>query len=146
MSITVRRASVQDAAADAGFMGDPGVFPRLMQMPYTNEDFRRARMTEGSEADSTAPALMAELDCALVGTSGVYLGGASQRRSHAATLGISVPTKAHDRGAASALMAALSGCADSRVGALLLKLSIYNDNMRVIGLYPKFGFFIEGTT
>ena len=57
-------------------------------MPYTNEDLKRARMTEGSGADSTAPALMAELNCALVGTAGVYSGGALQRRSHAATLGI----------------------------------------------------------
>ena len=42
-------------------------------------------------------------------------------------------------------MAALCGCVDSWVGAQRLELSIYNDNTRMIGLYPKFGFFIEGT-
>lgn len=45
MSITVRRASVQDAAAYARIMGDPSVYPGLMQMPYTNEELWRARLT-----------------------------------------------------------------------------------------------------
>lgn len=46
MSITVRRASLSDAAAFARIMGDPAVFPGLMQMPYTNEELWRTRLTE----------------------------------------------------------------------------------------------------
>ena len=47
MTITVRRTSIQDAAALARIMGDPAVYPGLMQMPYTDEDTWRARLTEG---------------------------------------------------------------------------------------------------
>lgn len=145
MSITVRRASVHDAAAYARIMGDPGVYPGLMQMPYTNEELWRARLTEGSAPGKTDLLLVAELDGALVGTAGLHPAGVSQRRRHALTIGISVLPEAQGRGVGSSLMAALCGYADSWVGALRLELSVYTDNRRAIGLYQKFGFVIEGT-
>ena len=37
MTITVRRAGPKDAAAFARIMGDPAVYPGLMQLPYTDE-------------------------------------------------------------------------------------------------------------
>ena len=47
MTITVRRATPNDAAAFARIMGDPAVYPGLMQLPYTNEDLWRARLVSG---------------------------------------------------------------------------------------------------
>ena len=43
MTITVRRASIKDAAAFARMMNDPAVFAGLMQLPYTDEEIWRAR-------------------------------------------------------------------------------------------------------
>jgi len=50
MTITVRRARVDDAAAMARLMGDPEVYPGLLQMPYPSEELHRARLV-----DSLAP-------------------------------------------------------------------------------------------
>ena len=66
MPITVRRASVHDAAAYARIMGDPGVYPGLMQMPYTNEELWRARLADGSTPGKTDLLLVAGLDGALM--------------------------------------------------------------------------------
>lgn len=145
MSITVRRASVQDAAAYARIMGDPSVYPGLMQMPYTNEELWRARLTETGAPGKTDLLLVAELDGTVVGTAGLHPAGASQRRRHALMLGISVLADAQGRGVGSALMQAMCDYSDRWVGALRLELSVYTDNTRAIGLYKKFGFGIEGT-
>lgn len=145
MSISVRRASVQDAAAYARIMGDPGVYPGLMQMPYTNEELWHARLTESSAPGKTDLLLVAELEGAVVGAAGLHPAGASQRRRHAWSIGISVLADAQGRGVGSALMAGLCDYADRWVGALRLELSVYTDNARALGLYKKFGFEIEGT-
>lgn len=145
MSITVRRASVQDAAAYARIMGDASVYPGLMQMPYTSEELWRTRLADNSVPGKTDLLLVAELDGAVVGTAGLHPAGASLRRSHALVLGISVLAHAQGQGVGSALMAAMCDYADRWVGALRLELSVYTDNARAIGLYRKFGFEIEGT-
>ncbi len=145
MSITVRRASAQDAAAYARIMGDPSVYPGLMQMPYTNEELWRARLVENSVPGKTDLLLVAELDGSVVGTAGLHPAGASQRRRHALMLGISVVAEAQGKGVGSALMQAMCDYSDRWMGALRLELSVYTDNTRAIGLYTKFGFEIEGT-
>ena len=145
MSISVRRAGLQDAAAFARIMGDPGVFPGLMQMPYTNEDIWRARLTELTAPGKADLMLVAERGGAVVGTAGLHPAGASVRRRHVLMLGMSVASDAQGQGVGSALMGALCDYADNWVGVLRLELSVYTDNARAIGLYKKFGFAIEGT-
>lgn len=145
MSIAVRRANLQDAAAYARIMGDPSVYPGLMQMPFTNEEMWRARLTEMNAPGKTDLLLVAELDGTIVGTAGLHPAGASQRRRHALALGISVLAHAQGRGVGSALMAAMCDYSDNWVGALRLELSVYTDNAKAIGLYQKFGFVSEGT-
>ncbi|HEX7436745.1 MAG TPA: hypothetical protein VF308_08560 [Caldimonas sp.] len=46
MTITIRRASPDDADAYARIMGDPAVYGGLMQMPYTDAADWRARLTD----------------------------------------------------------------------------------------------------
>lgn len=145
MSIAVRRATVQDAAAYARIMGDPGVYPGLMQMPYTSEELWRARLVENSAPGKTDLPLAAELDGAVVGAAGLHPAGGSPRRRHVLLLGISVLPEAQGHGVGSALMAALCDYADRWAGALRIELGVYTDNARAIGLYKKFGFEIEGT-
>ena len=145
MSITVRRASVNDAAAYARIMGDPGVFPGLMQMPYTHEELWRTRLTENSTPGKTDLLLVAEQDGTVVGSAGLHPAGNALRRRHALMLGISVLPAAQGQGVGRALMAALCDYADNWMGALRLELDVYTDNARALALYRKFGFSIEGT-
>jgi putative acetyltransferase len=145
MTITVRRTSVQDAAALARIMGDPAVYPGLMQMPYTDEDTWRARLTESCAPGKTDLLLCAELDGKVVGSCGLHPVGLQVRRRHAWVLGISVLPEAQGLGVGSALMAAMCDYADRWVGALRLELTVYVDNAKALALYRKFGFVVEGT-
>ncbi|MDE2081435.1 MAG: hypothetical protein KGI90_08780 [Burkholderiales bacterium] len=46
-SITLRRARPADAAEYARLMGDPAVFPNLMQLPLPSEEPWRTRLEAG---------------------------------------------------------------------------------------------------
>ncbi len=145
MSIAIRRASVQDAAAYARIMGDPGVYPGLMQMPYTNEELWHTRLVESTAPGKTDLLLVAELDGAVVGAAGLHPAGVQMRRRHVWMLGISVSSDAQGRGVGSALMAGLCDYADNWIAALRLELNVYTDNAAAQALYRKFGFVLEGT-
>jgi putative acetyltransferase len=145
MSISIRRASVSDAAAFARIMGDPAVFPGLMQMPYTNDDLWRARLTESTAPGKADLMLVAERDGKVVGTAGLHPAGTSARRRHVLMLGMSVAPEAQGQGVGSALMAALCDYADNWVAALRLELDVYTDNVPALALHRKFGFEVEGT-
>jgi putative acetyltransferase len=145
MTITIRKASTQDAAAFARIMGDPAVYPGLMQLPFTDEETWRARLAENFAPGKTDLPLAAELNGTVVGTAGLHPVGPALRRRHALTLGISVLPEAQGQGVGSALMAAMCDYADRWAGALRLELTVYCDNAAAIHLYRKFGFEIEGT-
>lgn len=113
MTITVRRASIKDAAAFARIMGDPGVYPGLMQLPFTDEDTWRTRLAENATPGKTDLPLAAELNGEVVGTAGLHPVGPSLRRRHALMLGISVLPQAQRQGVGSALMAAMCDYADN---------------------------------
>lgn len=145
MSITIRRASLADAAAYARIMGDPGVYPGLMQLPYTDEEVWRQRLAESLAPGKTDLLLVAEKDGDVVGSAGLHPVAVSQRRRHAMMLGISVLTAMQGNGVGQALMHALCDYADNWMGLLRLELGVYTDNAAAIALYRKFGFEIEGT-
>jgi len=145
MSITIRRASLSDAAAYARIMGDPGVYPGLMQLPYTNEDIWRQRLTDSLAPAKTDLLLVAEMDGAVVGASGLHPVAVSLRRRHAMSLAIFVASEAQGKGVGAALMHAMCDYADNWLGLLRLELGVYTDNAIAIALYRKFGFEIEGT-
>jgi len=145
MTITIRRATPKDAAAFARIMGDPAIYPGLMQLPYTDEDVWRARLAENFAPGKTDLPLVAEVHGEVVGTSGLHPVGTALRRRHALMLGISVLPEAQGKGVGSALMVAMCNYADAWIGALRLELTVYTDNAAAIHLYRKFGFEIEGT-
>jgi N-acetylglutamate synthase and related acetyltransferases len=90
MTITIRRARVDDAAAIARLMDDPAVYPGLMQMPYANEESQRARLVESLAPGKADVLLVAERGGEIVGSSGMHPAGASPRRRHVMAVGISV--------------------------------------------------------
>ena len=147
--ITLRRATTKDAAAFARIMGDPGIYPNLMQVPYTNAEIWHARLTEGLAPGKTDLLLVAERGDGdagqVVGTAGLHPMGTALRRRHVALLGISVATEAQGQGVGTALMQGLCDYADRWMQVLRIELDVYTDNARAIGLYRKFGFEIEGT-
>jgi putative acetyltransferase len=144
MTIAIRRARVDDAAAIARLMGDAAVYPGTMQMPYASEELQRARL-----ADSLAPGkpdvlLVAERGGELVGSCGMHPAGPSPRRRHVMHVGIAVRADAQGQGVGTALLQAMCEMADRWIGLLRLELSVYVDNERAIALYRRFGFEIEG--
>ena len=147
--ITIRRATLQDAASFARIMGDPAVLGNLMQLPYTNEEQWKARLTETLAPGKVDLMLVAErrgADGALqqVGNAGLHPAGAQLRRRHVMMLGISVAPEAQGQGVGSALMRSLCDYADRWAQVLRLELQVYTDNARAIALYRKFGFVQEG--
>jgi putative acetyltransferase len=144
-TIVVRRATLADAAAYARIMGDPAVYPGLLQVPHTSEDAWRQRLTESLAPGKTDLILVAELHGNVVGNAGLHPIGTHLRRRHALGLGIAVASTARRQGVGTALMAALCDFADRWAGALRLELHVYTDNAAAIALYRKFGFEIEGT-
>ncbi|MDQ2735753.1 MAG: GNAT family N-acetyltransferase [Pseudomonadota bacterium] len=144
MTIAIRRATPADAAAYARIMGDPAVFPGLMQMPHANEELWRTRLVESSASGKHDLLLVAERDGDIVGTCGLHPVGPALRRRHVVAIGISVAPEAQGQGVGSALMQAMCDYADRWMGVLRIELSVYVDNAPAIALYRKFGFETEG--
>ena len=144
MTITIRRARIDDAAAIARLMDDPAVYPGLMQMPYVGEEAQRARLADGLVPGKADVLLVAERVGEIVGSSGLHPAGPSPRRRHAMVIGLSVRADAQGQGVGSALMQAMCDYADRWLGLLRVELTVYVDNAAAIKLYRKFGFEIEG--
>jgi L-phenylalanine/L-methionine N-acetyltransferase len=147
--ITVRRATLADAAAFARIMGDPQVLPGLLQVPYTSEELWKARLTELLTPGKPDLMLVAERAGPdglpqVVGNAGMHPAGTQVRRRHAMGIGIAVASDAQGQGVGSALMRALCDWADGWGHVLRLELSVFADNTRAIGLYQRFGFQREG--
>jgi len=145
MAIVVRRATPRDAAAFARVMGDPGVYPGLMQMPHTSTELWERRLADCADPSRPDLLLVAELDGEVVGNAGLHPVGPQARRRHVMMLGIAVAPAAQRRGVGSALLGALCDYADRWAGVLRLELEVYTDNAPAIALYRKFGFVVEGT-
>ena len=144
MTISLRRACVSDAAAISRIMGDPAVFPGLMQMPYTNDEIWETRLRDMLAPGKADLMLVAERAGEVVGSCGLHPAGTQLRRRHAMMLGISVLREAQGSGVGTAMMQALCEYADRWMGVLRLELNVYADNARAIALYRKFGFVTEG--
>jgi L-phenylalanine/L-methionine N-acetyltransferase len=143
--VTVRRSTVQDAAAMARMMGEPSVLGNLMQMPHTSEELWRARLTDNAVPGKLDLPLVAEVNGEVVGSAGLHPVGPAARRRHAMMLGILVAPSAQGQGVGTALMAALCDYADNWLGILRMELDVYSDNLIAQSLYKKFGFELEGT-
>lgn len=144
-SLTIRRATTRDAAEFARSMGDPAVYPGLMQLPFPSDEMWAARLADNnSPAKSNDMQLVAERDGRLCGSAGLHMTPVLRRR-HVAHLGISVSADSQGQGVGTALMAALCDYADDWAQILRIELTVFSDNERAIGLYKKFGFVHEGT-
>lgn len=144
--ITLRRATAQDAAALARLMGDPGVYPGLLQLPYATEERYAAWLAEMLQPGKPDLLLLALRDGAVVGQGSLHPPlYASPRRRHAMLLGMAVLPSAQRQGVGRALMQGLCDYADRWAQVLRIELTVFVDNAAAIALYRGFGFEIEGT-
>jgi putative acetyltransferase len=144
VTLVVRRARPDDAAAIARMMDDPAVYAGLMQMPFASVEAHRARLAEALTPGKLDLSLVAERAGEVVGSAGLHPVGPSVRRRHAMMLGISVVPEAQRQGVGAALMQAMCDYADRWMGVLRIELTVYDDNAPAIALYRKFGFEVEG--
>jgi putative acetyltransferase len=142
--IVVRRATTRDAAAFARLMGDPGVYPGLMQLPFTSDEIWQQKLADNLAPGKADVVFAAELQGEVVGSAGLHPVSPSPRRRHAMMLGISVLPTAQGQGVGSALMQAMCDYADGWAQVLRLELQVYADNAPALALYRKFGFVLEG--
>lgn len=143
MNLTLRRASVDDAPAFARIMGDPRVYPNLLQLPFADVALWRERLAART-AEHPGLLLVAERNGEVVGNAGLDPLGTSLRRRHAMGIGMAVAPDAWGQGVGSALLAALCEQADRWLQVWRLTLTVYADNARAIALYRRFGFEHEG--
>jgi putative acetyltransferase len=147
--ITVRRATVADAASFVRINGDPAVLPNLLQVPYPSEEFWKQRLGEILAPGKPDILLVAECPdtegrLQVVGNAGLMASGAALRRRHVMNLGIAIATDAQGQGVGSTLMKALCDWADHWGQVLRIELTVFTDNARAIALYRRFGFVQEG--
>jgi putative acetyltransferase len=148
-ALSIRRATVHDAAAFARIMGHPQVQPALLQLPHASEEHWRSRLAETLAPGKADLILVAERDVGdgfptVVGNAGLHPAAAALRRRHAMSLGIAVAPEAQGQGVGRALMAALIDYADRWAQVLRLELTVFADNARAIALYESCGFVREG--
>jgi L-phenylalanine/L-methionine N-acetyltransferase len=147
--ITLRRATLGDAAAFARVNGDPAVLPNLLQVPYPSEEFWKHRLTEILAPGKPDLLLVAERPDGdghprVVGNAALISSGVALRRRHAMHLGIAIASEAQGQGVGTALMQALCDWADHWGQVLRIELTVFTDNARAIALYRRFGFEQEG--
>lgn len=140
----IRRARPGDAAAMARVMGDPEVFPSLLQLPMPIEEAWRKRLEDSVAAEMHDLQLVAEREGQVLGSAGLHPIPRVRRR-HVAMLGISVLPLAQGQGLGRALMQTLCDYADSWGHILRIELTVFTDNTRAIRLYESCGFRHEGT-
>jgi L-phenylalanine/L-methionine N-acetyltransferase len=143
--LRLRRAQLEDAAAFARMMSDAQVYPGTLQVPFANEEMWRERLAAGKAANPVDTVLVAEVGGEFAGCASLHSVGASPRRRHAMSLGLSVLGAWQGQGVGSALLAALCAQADDWLGLLRLELTVFCDNTAAIALYRRHGFEIEGT-
>jgi putative acetyltransferase len=143
--LLIRRAQPRDAAAFARLMGDPEVFPGLMQLPYPSEAMWLQRLSDDqTPARADHIHLVAEHNGQLLGSAGLHP-MPQLRRRHAAMLGISIAREFQGQGVGKLLMQALCDYADQWGQILRIELTVFSDNAPAIALYRRFGFVHEGT-
>lgn len=147
--ITIRRATLADAAAFVRINGDPEVLPNLMQVPYPSEESWTHRLGEMLAPAKHDILLVAERPDAegrprVVGNAGLLACGPALRRRHVMNLGIAIAGEAQGQGVGHALMKALCDWADDWGQVLRIELTVFTDNARAIALYQRFGFVQEG--
>jgi len=135
--VVLRRARVEDAADYAAMMNDPGVFPGVLQLPWSDAASWHDRLAAPGGPGVADLHLVAVYEHHLVGAAGLHSAGSHVRRRHAMGIGMVVARPWQGRGIGTMLLAALCDHADRWIGALRPELTVYTDNAVAIALYRR---------
>ena len=138
--VLIRAVRLEDAEALTAMHGLPGVRHGTIALPFPSVEANRKRLEMPAKGDIY---ILAEQGGTVVGDAGLNRKQAP-RRSHCATIGLSVHDAHVGRGIGTALMAALVDAADQWLGLLRLELEVNCDNAPALALYRRFGFVVEG--
>lgn len=140
VSITIRHAEPEDAAALHQMYGQPETFSDTLQLPYPSLQKWQERLKNTPEGQHV---LVACIEGQIVGQCFVRLDAALRRR-HTACFGLGVDARHRGKGVAKAMMAAIIDLCDNWLQVDRIELTVYASNEAAIALYQKFGFVIEG--
>jgi putative acetyltransferase len=140
--IVIRAAEPEDYEALQDVHAQPKVIWGTAQMPFPSKALWRDRLAHSQEGNYF---LVCEIDGRVVASSSLTVVSHSPRRTHAATLGMSVHDDFHGRGIGKALLSALLDIADGWLNLRRVDLRVYVDNTHAITLYERLGFETEGT-
>lgn len=139
--IAIRAQEPADAPAVSALVGTPGTFEGTLQLPDAPV---ASRLEWFSKVEPGTCKLVAVADGHVVGAAGLHLPGASMRRAHVRTLGISLAPAWQGRGVGRQLISRLLDWADNWTQVLRIELTVHADNDRAIALYRSMGFVEEG--
>lgn len=142
MTFTVRRAEPSDYEGVWRNFGDESAYSGTLQMPLPSKEVWRERLAKVEDGNTILVACHGD---EIVGNAGLHAFPRHPRRSHAAGIGMSVPSAWQGKGVGTALMVSIVELADNWFGYARLELTVYVDNTPAIALYRKFGFATEGT-
>ncbi|RKE36804.1 putative acetyltransferase [Paraburkholderia sp. BL23I1N1] len=137
--ITLRALELSDMDAFADILSQPGVRRGTLSVGYRSPEQLKAWFEKRFESGVS---VCATIGGRVVGHAGLEVQRPS--RAHCAYLGMAVHDAYHGRGIGTALMQALTDCADASLGLRRLELTVFCDNTPAIALYRKFGFVEEG--
>ncbi|WP_368163698.1 GNAT family N-acetyltransferase [Aeromonas sp. R6-2] len=139
MSITIRRAGPEDAAALRDVYAMPKAQAGTLQLPFPSLHHWQQRL----QPEAGAYPLLAECEGMVVGGLTLWL-ATNPRRRHVASLGMAVRDDWAGRGVGTALLTAAIDLAEQWLGITRLELTVWADNEAAQALYRKAGFVEEG--
>ncbi|WP_345813638.1 GNAT family N-acetyltransferase [Paraburkholderia sp. PREW-6R] len=137
--ITVRAFEPSDVTALAEIMSLPGVRRGTLSVGYRSIEQLTAWHEKRGKNDVTVCACV---DGKVVGHASLEVFRPS--RAHGACLGMAVHDEYHGLGVGTAMLRALTDCADAALGLRRIELTVFADNARAVALYRHFGFVEEG--
>ncbi|MGE6982025.1 N-acetyltransferase [Kluyvera intermedia] len=138
--IVIRHAEPKDYDAIRQIGAQPEVYHNTLQVPHPSSQMWNERLADQPGVKQ----LVACIDEQVVGHLALQI-PQRPRRSHVADFGISVDSRWHNRGVASALMRTMIDMCDNWLRVDRIELTVFTDNAPAVALYQKHGFEIEGT-
>ena len=139
MSITIRRAGPEDAAALRDLHAMPHAQAGTLQLPFPSLQQWEQKLTPRDGIYS----LLAECEGEVAGAL-VLMVEPAPRRRHVASIGMAVHDDWDGRVVGTALMQAALDLADNWLGLTRVELTVWADNQAALALYRKAGFVEEG--
>ncbi|MFT2210524.1 GNAT family N-acetyltransferase [Rhizobium giardinii] len=138
-ALHIRASRPGDYEQIAAITNLPGVRQGTLRLPHTRPEQVRTWLEAPPDGGLR---LVAERGGIILGAAGLHR--QTDRRHHAAVLGMSVHDDHRRQGIGKALMLELIDAADKWLNIMRIELTVFTDNKPAIALYEAFGFETEG--